>query len=180
MLTFLVGGARSGKSTLAVQMGEHHGGAVTFVATAEGFDDDLRERITRHRDERPEHWLTVEAPLDLGAAIAAVPFDHLLIVDCLTLWLANLLVHEPEDALRSVRVEQFVSALRARAGHTEVPTVIVSNEVGLGIHPDTSLGRSYRDELGRLNQTVAGIADRTLLMVAGRALRLENSWDLLR
>ena len=180
MVTFLVGGARSGKSTLAVQMGEHHGGAVTFVATAEAFDDDMRERIARHRHERPAHWTTVEAPIDLSAAVTATPADDLLIIDCLTVWLANLLHHAPEAGTRAEHLDAFVAALRTRAAHADAPTVVVSNEVGLGIHPEGSLSRTYRDELGRLNQAVAAVADRTLLLVAGRALRLENPWDLLR
>ncbi|MEI7546617.1 MAG: bifunctional adenosylcobinamide kinase/adenosylcobinamide-phosphate guanylyltransferase [Actinomycetota bacterium] len=180
MVTFLIGGARSGKSTLAVRMGEHHGGSVTFIATAEAFDDDLRERIDRHRAERPGHWTTVEAPIDLSAAAASAPAGDLLIIDCLTVWLANLLVHQPLPTHRVASTNAFIGALRGRAATAEAPTIVVSNEVGLGIHPESEMVRTYRDELGRLNQAVAAVADRTLLMVAGRALRLENPWDLLR
>ncbi len=172
-LTLLVGGARSGKSTLAVQMGEHHGGAVTFIATAEPFDDDLRERIARHRDERPASWTTVECPVHLADAIDAVPDEHLLIVDCLTVWLGNLFAHAEDVA---AHVAALHEALRRRTGET----VVVSNEVGMGVHPESEAGRVYRDELGRLNQLVATSSDTTLLMVAGRAIRLENPWELLR
>ncbi len=178
-LTFLIGGARSGKSTLAVQMGEHHGGSVHFIATAEPFDDDLRERIQRHRAERPPAWSTAEVPVELAAAIADAPEGALLIVDCLTVWLANLHVHVIDPLRRAQYGHDMVAALRERAANTS-PVVVVSNEVGLGIHPDTAMGREYRDELGRLNQLVAAAADTSLLMVAGRALRLENAWDLLR
>ncbi len=178
-LTFLVGGARSGKSTLAVQLGEHHGGTVHFIATAEPFDDDLRERVERHRAERPPSWTTAEVPVELGAAIAAAPTGTFVIVDCLTVWLANLLVHVIDPQRRAQYGHDTVAALRARAASTS-PVVVVSNEVGMGIHPDTPMGRDYRDELGRLNQLVAAAADTSLLMVAGRALRLENAWDLLR
>ncbi|HRB04751.1 MAG TPA: bifunctional adenosylcobinamide kinase/adenosylcobinamide-phosphate guanylyltransferase, partial [Ilumatobacteraceae bacterium] len=167
---------RSGKSTLAVQMGEHHGGAVHFIATAEPFDDDLRERIERHRAERPPAWTTAEVPVELATAIAAAPSGALLIVDCLTVWLANLHVHVIDPQVRAQYGHDMVAALRERAA----PVVVVSNEVGMGIHPDTVMGRDYRDELGRLNQLVAAAADTSLLMVAGRALRLENAWDLLR
>jgi adenosyl cobinamide kinase/adenosyl cobinamide phosphate guanylyltransferase len=181
MLTFLVGGARSGKSTLAVQLGERHDGPVTFVATAEPFDDDMRRRVQRHRDERPPSWTTVECPVELAAAIWAVPADHFLIVDCLTVWFANLLVHvtSPTEILRYI--DDLSEAVRGRAGGRGEGggTVVVSNEVGLGVHPETELGREYRDELGRVNQQVAAIADTTLFMVAGRALRLENPWELL-
>ena len=184
MLTFLVGGARSGKSTLAVQMGEHHGGPVHFLATAEAFDDDLRDRIARHRAERPDGWTTEEVPVELADAVLAVPADSFLIVDCLTVWLANLMVHAPAQSGTGGFVEHHVArladALRHRAGVTHAPIVVVSNEVGMGVHPESPMGRDYRDHLGRTNQLVAAVADRSLLMVAGRALRLDNPWELLR
>lgn len=179
MLTFLVGGARSGKSTLAVQMGEHHGGAVHFIATAEAFDDDLRNRIDRHRAERPATWTTAEVPVELAAAVAAAPGEALVIVDCLTVWLANLLVHVIDPLRRAKSVDDTVAALRERGRAGTGPTVVISNEVGMGVHPETPLGREYRDELGRINQLVASVADRSLLLVAGRALRLEKPWELL-
>lgn len=179
MITFLVGGARSGKSTLAVQLGERHaaagpGGTVVFVATTEPFDDDLRARVAAHRRERPD-WPTVEAPVELADAIATAPADALVIVDCLTVWLGNLLHHVPDSVARAAAVDAFVTALRERTG----PTVVVSNEVGLGLHPDTRLGREYRDDLGRLNQRVAAVADRALFLVAGRALPLVDPWEVL-
>ncbi len=170
MLTLLVGGVRSGKSSLAVRMGERQHAAVTFIATAEPFDDDLAVRVQRHRDERPAHWSTVECPVHLADAIAAVPADQFLIVDCLTVWLGNLYAHELAPSFDTI-----VAALANRPGHT----VVVTNEVGMGVHPDTALGRDYRDELGRLNQLVASVADTTLLMVAGRAVRLTDPWELL-
>lgn len=176
MLTFLVGGARSGKSSLAQQIGERSGRPVTVIATAEAFDDDLRERISRHRDDRPASWHTVEAPVHLADAVGAVPTDHLLVVDCLTVWLANLMHHlTPVDG--DAQIDAFVSALRDRQG---AHTVVVSNEVGMGVHPETPLGRDYRDRLGRVNQRVAAVADTTLLLVAGRALRLDDPKELLR
>ncbi|MDO8362559.1 MAG: bifunctional adenosylcobinamide kinase/adenosylcobinamide-phosphate guanylyltransferase [Actinomycetota bacterium] len=179
-LTFLLGGARSGKSTLAVRMGEHHGGPVHFIATAEPFDADLRARIERHRAERPAGWTTAEVPLDLTTAIAATPAQSFLIVDCLTVWLANLLVHVMPPPQRAQAFDDVGRALRERGQVGTAPTVVVSNEVGMGIHPDSEMGRDYRDELGRLNQLVASLADRSLLMVAGRALLLDNPWDHLR
>jgi adenosyl cobinamide kinase/adenosyl cobinamide phosphate guanylyltransferase len=184
MLTFLLGGARSGKSTLAVQMAERQELPVTYLATAEPFDDDLRDRVARHRAERPPHWTTVECPVELSTAVHAVTDDQFLIVDCLTVWLANLFVHlgdhdhdhdTPDIADIAGRGRALDAALRARRG----PTVVVSNEVGLGVHPDSALGRVYRDELGRLNQLVAGGAHTTLLLVAGKALRLDDPWEFL-
>jgi adenosyl cobinamide kinase/adenosyl cobinamide phosphate guanylyltransferase len=126
-----------------------------------------------HRDERPP-WPTVEAPIELGAALAAAPADALVIVDCLTVWVGNLFhVSAPPARIRSY--DDMNGALAARSG----PTVVVSNEVGLGVHPETSLGREYRDELGRLNQRVAGLSSQTLLLVAGRALNLSDPWEHL-
>ena len=174
MLTFLVGGARSGKSTLAVELGVRHDGPVVFLATAEAFDDDLRSRIDRHRAERPD-WPTIEVPVELAAAVRAAPQDALVIVDCLTVWVGNLFHHRPDAGDRDVAYAELIAALAARPG----PTVVVSNEVGLGLHPDTALGREYRDELGRLNQRVAAAADRSLLLVAGRALTLTDPMEVL-
>ncbi len=176
MLTLLVGGARSGKSTLAVQMAQRQSAPVTFIATAEPFDDDLRARVAKHREERPVHWTTVECTLDLADAIRAVPDEHFLVVDCLTVWLGNLFAHVSDAPTISRYGHDMNDALRAREG----ATVVVSNEVGMGIHPETALGREYRDELGRLNQSVAALADTTLLLVAGRAMRLVDPWELLR
>lgn len=176
MLTLLVGGARSGKSSLAVEMGRRHHGSVAVIATAEPFDDDLRTRIAQHRADRPPAWPVVEVPVDLAAAIGGAPgHDPLLIVDCLTVWLANLFAHGEDEPARARRADDLVAALAARAA----PTVVVSNEVGLGIVPDSALARSYRDELGRLNQRVAASADRVLFLSAGRAVRLDDPWTVL-
>ncbi len=174
MLTFLVGGARSGKRTLAVELGVRHAGPVAFLATAEPFDDDLRDRVARHRAERPG-WPTIEAPVELAAAVRGTAPDALVIVDCLTVWMGNLFHHLPDPAARELACSDLVAALEGRSG----PTVVVSNEVGLGLHPDTAIGREYRDELGRLNQRVASVADRSLLLVAGRALPLTDPLEAL-
>ncbi len=175
MITLVLGGARSGKSTLAVELGRRHDGPVVFVATAEPFDDDLRERIARHRDERPT-WPTVEAPVDLAGAISAIDPAALVIIDCLTVWVGNLFVHRPSPVDRVESYRGLGNALARRRS----PTVVVSNEVGLGLHPDTAMGREYRDELGRLNQQMAATAQRSLLLVAGRALVLGDPWELIR
>jgi adenosylcobinamide kinase / adenosylcobinamide-phosphate guanylyltransferase len=173
-VTLLLGGARSGKSSLAVRMGQAHDGDVVFVATAEPFDSDLRDRVQRHRAERPP-WPTVEAPLHLAGAVADSDPSAMVIVDCLTVWVGSLFHHHPYEDQRAAEYEQLIDALVAR----RTPTVVVSNEVGMGVHPDTDLGRRYRDELGRLNQMVAALATTTLLMVAGRALRLHDPMELL-
>ncbi len=170
-VTLLLGGARSGKSTLAVRLGERFMGDVTFVATAEPFDDDLAVRVAQHRAERPP-WPTVEAPVSLADAIRSAPAEHMVIVDCLTVWVGNLYAHEVAD--RASSYDALIAALARDA-----PTVMVSNEVGMGLHPDTPLGRDYRDELGRLNQRVAAAAATTLLMVAGRAVALTDPMELV-
>ena len=168
-LTFLLGGARSGKSSLAVRLASEWGGPVTFVATAERRDDpEMDARIDAHRAERPPDWETVEAPLDLGRAVADAPEGACLVVDCLTLWVANVLEAGWSDAETEAAAAELARAAAAR----EVPTMVVSNEVGLGIVPETQLGRRYRDVLGRVNAVVAAKADRALLVVAGRALEL--------
>ncbi len=172
MLTLLLGGARSGKSTLAVQMAERQQLPVVFLATAEAFDDDMAQRIQRHREERPAHWTTIECPVGLAEAVDAAPADAFIVIDCLTVWMANLMVHGMDRAEATARL---VAALSHRAG----PTVVVSNEVGMGIVPEHQMGREYRDDLGRLNQQVAALAHTTLLMVAGRAIRLDDPWTLL-
>lgn len=173
-VTLLVGGARSGKSSLAVELGRRHLGEVTVIATAEAVDADLAARIERHRVDRPD-WPVVEEPVELGAALAAVDAHTFVIVDCLTVWVGNLFHHLGDAHQRSERYEGLLAAFHDR----RAPTVVVSNEVGMGVVPDTELGRNYRDELGTLNQRIAAQADRTLLMVAGRAMSLRDPWDLL-
>jgi adenosylcobinamide kinase/adenosylcobinamide-phosphate guanylyltransferase len=167
-LTFLLGGARSGKSSLAVELARAWNRPVTVIATAEPRDDDMAERIRAHREERPHAWMTVEEPLELERAVGAVPDEDGLVVDCLTLWVANLL-----DRGRSgVEVEEASRAAAARAGARSGPTVVISNEVGLGVVPATELGRRYRDLLGRVNTQWASVAESAALVIAGRRLPL--------
>jgi adenosyl cobinamide kinase/adenosyl cobinamide phosphate guanylyltransferase len=178
VLTFLLGGARSGKSTLAVRLGQRQPGPVTYVATAPRIDGDhdLDARIAAHRAERPSHWWTVEAPIELVEAVASrTDAEELVIVDCLTLWVNNLLWRGDDEAAVDRNATAFAAAAAERSG----PTVVISNEVGLGVHPETAVGRVYRDALGRTNQRVAERADRSLLLVAGRALPLVDPMELL-
>jgi adenosyl cobinamide kinase/adenosyl cobinamide phosphate guanylyltransferase len=172
-LTLLLGGARSGKSTLAVELGRRHPGGVTFIATSTSVDDDLLARIARHRAKRPP-WPTIEGPLDLLGALTAAG-DDMAIVDCLTLWVNNLMQRGDTDE----EVEALAGEVVCLAAARRAPTVVVSNEVGLGVHPTTELGRRYRDLLGKVNQRWAAAADRALLLVAGRAIPLSDPWTLL-
>ena len=168
-LVFLLGGARSGKSELALRFAEESAAPVTFLATGEAGDEEMAERIDAHRRLRPAGWTTVEEPRELCAAIGRVAPAETLVVDCLSLWVANVL--ERGDP-RSV---ELTGAASARAAATRAGlTIAVSNEVGLGIVPATPLGRLYRDVLGRVNAAWVAEADRALFVVAGRTIPLEE------
>jgi adenosylcobinamide kinase / adenosylcobinamide-phosphate guanylyltransferase len=161
-LVLFVGGARSGKSRLALERAVE---PVTFIATAEALDDEMTERIERHRSERPEGWHTIEEPVELERALGEVPAGATAIVDCLSLWVANV--------LDSGDVEDAAASAALTAAARDGLTIAVTNEVGLGIVPDNALARRYRDVLGRVNATWAEAADEAYLVVAGRTLRLE-------
>lgn len=163
----ILGGARSGKSRHAQTLAEAFDGDLLFVATGEAFDAEMADRIARHRADRGPRWQVVEAPLDLAGTVArhAAP-GRLLLIDCLTLWTANLL-HAERDA--ESEADALVAALRASAG----PVILVSNEVGLGIVPDNALARAFRDAAGRINQAVAAAADRVTFVAAGLPLTLK-------
>jgi adenosylcobinamide kinase / adenosylcobinamide-phosphate guanylyltransferase len=172
-VTLVLGGVRSGKSRYAQHLAERSG-RVTFVATAECRDDEeMRVRIAQHRAQRPKCWATIEEPLDLGGVMqSAADGCDLLLIDCLTLFAANILEAHGEDAERlQSRIDAFCFALKT------VPSsvVVVSSEVGSGIVPAFALGRRYRDLVGEINQRVAALADNVLLMVAGLPLALKGS-----
>jgi adenosylcobinamide kinase/adenosylcobinamide-phosphate guanylyltransferase len=165
-VTLVLGGARSGKSRHAEQMiksaldGEFYERA-TYLATAEALDGEMKARVAEHRARRGDAWITVEEPLDLmGALTEYADPKRPILVDCLTLWLSNLM-----GAGRDIDAE--TAALAARLQDIGGPVVLVSNEVGLGIVPDNELARAFRDHAGRLNQAVAQVADRVLFVVAG-------------
>lgn len=169
-LTLILGGARSGKSTLAEKLAAGQGGPVLYVATAVPFDDEMRLRIDRHRAERPSHWHTLEAPSQTGAAIASARPTGLVLLDCLTVLANNVIAPLPEPidaAAAESALNAEVDGLLAAYAAGNAEWIIVSNEVGLGIVPAYPLGRVYRDALGRANQRLAAQADRVLFMVAG-------------
>jgi adenosyl cobinamide kinase/adenosyl cobinamide phosphate guanylyltransferase len=167
-VTLLLGGARSGKSALAERLAARWDGPVTVVVTAEAGDAEMAERIRRHRAQRPADWQTVEEPLDLEAALALAPERALVVLDCLTLWVSNLLEQDLTDEQVGRRARSAAAAAAARSA----PTVVVSNEVGAGIVPADALSRRYRDLLGQVNAAWAAAADQALLLVAGRAVPL--------
>jgi adenosyl cobinamide kinase/adenosyl cobinamide phosphate guanylyltransferase len=165
----LLGGARSGKSAMAERLAVDSGVPVSFIATAEPGDDEMAARIERHRSQRPAGWRTIEAPLDLLAAIRSTSRSDFLIVDCLTLWVSNLLENGQDATEINAAAERVAQELSRRQG------VVVTNEVGLGIVPANELARAFRDVLGTVNSRFAGSAGRAILMVAGRALELSSA-----
>ncbi len=169
MLTVLVGGARSGKSALAVDLAGRSGRPVVFVATATPGDEEMADRIARHRAERPADWTTVEEPLDLVAAFDRAGDDACVVVDCLSLWTMNAVDRSDDEVLA------LVSEQVARAHRRVGPTIVVGNEVGSGIVPGDPATRRYRDLLGRVNAAWARAADRAFLVVAGRVVPLADA-----
>lgn len=163
----VLGGARSGKSRYAQGRAEALDGNLVYIATGQAFDAEMTERIVRHRDDRGPRWTTLEEPFDLAGAIArASDGAGAVLVDCLTLWLSNLM-------LAQMPLETATRALADAIARCPCPIVLVSNEVGLGIVPENALARAFRDEAGRLNQTIAAQADEVQFIAAGLPLRLK-------
>jgi adenosylcobinamide kinase / adenosylcobinamide-phosphate guanylyltransferase len=167
-LILVGGGARSGKSAFALAYARRLGGRRLFLATAEALDEDMRERIGRHQAERGFDWETREEPLALCEALAAVSRETLVLVDCLTLWLSNLLLRDLAAGEILARVDRLCELARARAA----PTLVVTNEVGMGLVPETPLGRAFRDLSGLAHQRLARAADQTFASMVGVVVRL--------
>jgi adenosylcobinamide kinase/adenosylcobinamide-phosphate guanylyltransferase len=180
-LTLILGGARSGKSTYALELARRRSQelatGVLFVATATAFDDEMKARIAVHQAERPAGWETLEAPTGAGAAIRAVSSQPgVVLIDCVTMLASNVILalptpEDPEAAQAALRTE--IDELLAAFTASSSDWLVVSNEVGLGLVPPYPLGRIYRDELGRQNQRLARAADRVLFMVAGLPLTVK-------
>ena len=165
----VLGGARSGKTSLALARAEASGLAPVMVATAEAQDDEMRARIAAHRAERGPAWRTIEEPHDLAGVLEReTGAGRVLVVDCLTLWLSNRMFAE-------VDVEAEIEALAAALGRVGGPVILVSNEVGLGIVPENALARRFRDLQGRLNRRIAAVADRVTFVAAGLPLLLKGA-----
>ena len=174
-LTFLTGGARSGKSARAVLMAVASGRDVTFVATAQPRDAEMADRIRLHQAERPADWATVEAPFELDPAVAGLGAESSGIVDCLSLWVSNLL--ERGDSAQEI--DETAERVATACTDSAAEWFVVSNEVGMGLVPMHPLGRDYRDLLGRVNATFSRHAALAQFMVAGRALTLgDHNFDL--
>lgn len=164
--TLVLGGARSGKSRYALEQANAAGIHKVFVATAEALDEEMASRIEKHQAERDDQWSTIEAPLELAAAIENSGKDDCLVVDCLTLWLSNLMHAEKVVPDEVARLSEAI-----RSAQCEL--LLVSNEIGFGLVPESPLGREFRDEQGRLNQAVASTCDRVVLVAAGLPLVLK-------
>jgi len=163
----VLGGARSGKSRHAQTLAEATGLRRTYLATAEARDEEMAARIAQHQAERGEGWRTLEAPLDMPDALGTVADSDVVLVDCLTLWLTNVMLGE-----RAVETE--TEALVAALAAAQQPVILVSNEVGLGLVPETPLGRAFRDAQGRLNQRMAEEVEEVRFVAAGLPLVLKG------
>jgi adenosyl cobinamide kinase/adenosyl cobinamide phosphate guanylyltransferase len=167
-LTVLLGGARAGKSDLAVKIARSWNSDVTFIATAEPWDDEMAERIRRHQAQRPPAWATIEEPLHLDRALAGAPAQCGVVIDCLTLWVNNVMVDKVPDE----DVPALARKLAERAATHPGNVVAVSNEVGLGVVPMNKLTRRYVELLGAVNRIWVEAADRSAFVVAGRVVEL--------
>lgn len=189
-LTLILGGARSGKSSYAEQLAPRlaHDRPVIYVATAQARDDEMRARIAQHQAARPAAWTTRETPLDVASALAATPAAStagVVLLDCVTLWVSNLLLaasseSEPDVVGAERRVWRDVDALLALYRSAAWSLVLVSNEVGMGVVPPYPLGRAYRDLLGKVNARLAAEADAVVLLVAGLPIELKaltTAWE---
>ena len=168
-ITLVLGGARSGKSTHAQRLAEQAWQHPLYLATAETLDQEMVERVSLHRQQRGPKWGCVEEPLDLARVICdTTPRRDGILIDCATLWLTNVLLKEGEPAVQK-RKQELIAALKA----APCDVIIVSNEVGMGIVPDSALGRTFRDLQGWLNQDLAALADTVLFVVAGIPLKIK-------
>lgn len=166
-VTLILGGARSGKSRFAEELAEASGHDLVYVATATGFDDEMRHRIAEHRARRDATWRTVDAPIALAEALdAETEPERTVLIDCLTLWLSNLMLNDRP-------VEPAIEGLLASLSRVSGPVILVSNEVGSGVVPENALARAFRDHQGRLNQRIAALSQRATLVVAGLPLDLK-------
>lgn len=164
--TLILGGARSGKSQLAEDMAKRGGREVHYVATAEIWDEEMRQRVLAHQAQRPEHWPTHHAPNELTQTLVEQAHEsRCLLVDCLTLWLSNQLLRD-DEVQRQKAISELLEALPSLPGQI----LLVSNEVGLGIVPEHPLGRRFRDEAGRLHQRIASLCDQVIFTVSGMPL----------
>lgn len=172
---FITGGARSGKSTFAEKRAREFGSSLGYLATAQTLDSEMDERVRRHRERRGAEWDTIEEPIHLSEALARCDGQYqAILVDCLTLWLSNLLL-KYEDAAENCeeRMHEDLQRLKSTLQGMVTPVILVSNEVGMGIVPDNTLARMFRDIAGTANQTMAAAADEVHVVISGLPLKLK-------
>ena len=168
-IVFITGGARSGKSTLAVELARKRRGPVVFVASCEPADIEMRERVRKHRRDRPAAWKTIEEPVDLAGAVRSASSAGVVIVDCLTLWVSNLMARR----MKEPEILRLTADLTDAARKGKASVIIVSNEVGWGIVPTNKTARLFRDIAGRVHQAVARESDEVYLTVAGLPVKIK-------
>jgi len=187
-LELILGGARSGKSTYAEQLAIHRGKQVIYIATAQGLDEEMQNRIVAHQEKRPPGWVTLEIPAHLGRALqerSEWKSSQVVLLDCLTLLISNLVlevssnVDEPNEEAATALVQAEIESLKAIIQTSSANWIVVSNEVGMGLVPPYPLGRVYRDLLGWANQQLAMFADEVYFMIAGIPMRLSKVNDQL-
>ncbi|MBS3779787.1 MAG: bifunctional adenosylcobinamide kinase/adenosylcobinamide-phosphate guanylyltransferase [Desulfovermiculus sp.] len=171
-LTFILGGCRSGKSRHALELAEQSGVQDKFfLATCQAFDPEMQDRIAKHRSERGPGWTTLEEPLNIPVLLERTSCSSsLILLDCLTLWVSNLLMEDKDEAWIHAQLDSLEQGLQAAPG----PVLVVSNEVGQGIVPDNPMARRFRDLVGWMNQRVAAKANRVVWMVAGLPMRVKG------
>lgn len=173
-VVLVLGGVRSGKSTYAQRLAEHWWARPLYLATAEALDAEMVARVTLHKQKRGERWSCVEETLEVAGIIRKnTPSHDGILIDCITLWLSNVLLKEGESAIQA-RKESLLDALRTTAGDV----ILVSNEVGMGVVPDSELGRRFRDLQGWMNQDLAAVADTVVFVIAGLPLVLKGTLPL--
>ncbi|HEX9298141.1 MAG TPA: bifunctional adenosylcobinamide kinase/adenosylcobinamide-phosphate guanylyltransferase [Polyangiaceae bacterium] len=172
-IVLIGGGTRSGKSSFAVELGQSFGERRAFVATARPTDEEMRARIDRHRRDRQDTYTTFEETLDLPTAVRSLVGYEVVVIDCLTLWLSNLLLRRDSAEAILERVDDLVRVLQERHFHT----VLVTNEVGMSVHPGTALGRAFVDICGFAHQRLARAADEVYLAILGTVIRIRSGRD---
>lgn len=169
-VTFILGGARSGKSKYALELAKNNGRKVIFIATASPQDKEMEKRIRLHKKSRPAHWQTLENPKDIAESLKKIGAEYdIILIDCLTLIVSNFML----DGLKENAIRNKIAAMLNSAKRNKAQVIIVSNEVGLGIVPENKLARDFRDIAGRVNQIVAAKSDEAYFMVSGMPLRLK-------
>ena len=170
-ILFVTGGGRSGKSRYAITYALKNGKTRAYIATAQACDDEMKERIRKHKEDRGDDFVTIEEPLDLGAALRNLPAGvDFVLIDCLTVWLGNWMHQDPKLTEAHPAVNDFMEAIQSLT----VPLVIVSNEVGMGIIPENAMARQFRDVAGRVNQQVAQHATDVVLLVSGLPMTIKG------